>query len=256
MFIKLLKEPLVQFFLVGFILYGIYIVKEDGTTQQNFLQQKSVVLPRHIVQSYGNILPFDQNTTQKLLAYNNILLEESYFLELYKQDKNIQKILIAKMELLLNQQKIQEPTEKELYAFYTKHSQEYADLQKLTFVLLDVTDLTSMQAMELTQKLNLLQISVKGLPLKSDITLQTIKQEYGNYFYHQVIKLFSHHWSFPILAKNKTYLVFITKKDVLDAKDFISVERRVYQDYMFEKKLQNNRDAYQKIAKHYKIEIR
>jgi len=37
---------------------------------------------------------------------------------------------------------------------------------------------------------------------------------------------------------------------------FEDVESQVYQDYMYMKKLELQQEAYQQIAKHYKIEVR
>jgi hypothetical protein len=257
MFEKLIKEPLIQFFMSGFVLYALYLTLEGGNNAQiSLAQKKSIILPTHIVKTYTKEFGFDENTSEKLLAYNNVLLEESYFLELYKQDKTIKSILLNKMELLLNQEKIKEPTEEDLQTFYTKHSELYGTLGKISFSLLDVSHLSTKTAIQLSQKLNLLDINVQDMKLFINQNEQNLKKNYGNYFYHQVARLFPNKWSKPILAKGASYLVYIVKKQIKEKALFVNIEREVYQDYMFEKKLQTNQKAFQKIAQHYEIKVR
>lgn len=258
MFLKsLLKEPLVQFFFSGMVLYFMYINIDNNQETQNTQQsKKEIVIPQIQIDEYNQSLPLGMKNIEKLLTYHQILLEESYFLELYKQDKKIEEILVEKMALMLSQGEYKEPTEDELFNFYKKYKKEYGSIKKFSFYLLDVSQYSFNQAKKLTHKLNLLTVVPENLPLKEHMTLAQVKEIYGIYFAHQLQYQFSHKWSVPLLAKGKTYLVYITNKEIVQNESFENVENRVYQDYLYQQNLHVQQKALSQILQHYKIEVR
>ena len=251
------KEPLVQFFLAGVVLYLFFTNGDQNQNQTTFRQQKKdIVIPLEQIKEYNQTLPLGESNIEKLLSYHQILLEESYFLELYKQDKKIQQILVDKMGMLLSQKKYKEPNEKDLYSFYQTHKQEYGKIAELSFYLLDVTHYPLSEAKKLTQQLNLLAITPKNLPFEKSMTLAQIKKRYGSYFAHQLQFQFSHRWSQPLLATNKIYIVYITEKTITEDEPFANVEDRVYKEYKYQQDLKMKQEALSQIRKHYKIEVR
>jgi len=258
MFFKLLKEPLIQFFLSGFVLYGIYTLMGNATSpvSNTGQQTKVIALASQLLKEYNKTLPLKESSLEKLLSYQEILLQESYFLELYKQDKEIEKILLHKMELMLNKKGIKDPSEELLHTFYTQHQQEYMEVHTYKLYLLDVTTLSKKEAKETAHRLNLLEIQPEKLPLVT-ISSQEMTQKYGAYFTHHLSQQFSHRWSIPVLSKEgSSYIVYITAKEGDKPLAFSDIETRVYKDYKWEKTLEAQREAFAKIKKYYKIEVR
>jgi len=256
MLLKIFKEPLVQFFLSGFVLYFIYNIMSDTKTQVTQTRMKKVVLvSKNLLVESNKTLPLGLSSLEKILAYNQVLLEEAYFLELYKQDKKIKDILLHKMELLLNEKRVKEPTEKELFSFYNEHKNEYGNIKSITFALLDVGNLPREEVKELRLRLNLFEIKPQDIKMQT-LDVATLPKEYGKYFTHITLRTMSGLWSQPTITKNSTFLVYIKEKKNRGLRTFEDVESQVYQDYMYMKKLELQQEAYQQIAKHYKIEVR
>jgi len=243
MFAKLLKEPLIQFFVAGFFLYTLYALVGDSASSQ---------LPQNAKKTIYLSAEHNDSSDMKIKEYEAVLLNEAYFLKLYEQDRDISAILIEKMEYILaNSATLKEPSETQLLAFYKKHIQDYAHIKTLSFYLYDVHEKFVYRDIY-----NLLHLRPKGGIFEQKQSLAQIEQKYGSYFAHKISQEAIGYLSDSIHAKHKDYLVFLQAKDVAKPLDFNDVESRVYQDYIYQKRLELKKQAYDKIKQHYEIKLK
>ncbi len=257
MFIRLIKEPLIQFFLAGFVLYILYYAIEDESVTTQAIQQKPVMIAQGSIKNTATKLGVSQEDATKLVAYDTVLLHEAYFLQLFKQDKQIEKLLIKKMELLLNKKALHEPSEEELQKFFHKHKNEYGVIDAVDLYTLDLSDFSQEEQKQLVRKINLLQLDPKTTHLQQQhYSSATLNKEFGTYATHQLMQLFSHHWSQPIMTKDGVVSFYIQTKKSAQDKAFIDVEDRVYKDYMMLQTQEYIQQEYNKIKKHYEIVVK
>jgi hypothetical protein len=243
MFIKIIKEPLVEFFLLGGVLYIIYSLLYTGDNTQKKLKKEIYISSYEI-----------KNKPLELVKYEKILLNEAYFLELYKEDKEIKDILLKKIDFILqNSAKVKEPSEDELLKFYKKNISQYKEIKQLSFYMFKIDD-----DKKLFDKLNLLEVvDIEPKKVYKDLTIDEISKKFGKYFSLKISNLFSKTWSYPIKLEDNYFIVYIFKKETFDKKrDFYDIEDIVYKDYIYQNELKQKKEAFKKIANNYIVEIR
>jgi len=247
-------EPLVQFFLSGIVLYVFYILFASQEELSVKALKRTVTLPQKVVQQHKN-LPFDTQTVMELEKYKAILLQEAYFLQLYKQDKTIHTLLINKMEYILQNTPVAEPTEKQLYHFYKEHIDAYSQMKRIAFYIYKLPYTTKKDSAMLAERLNLLHIQpTDGTFLKTQ-TYDEVQEEYGTFFLHRLSGTFPKQWSVIQQNKNSVFFIYILQKDVAQPLEFQSIEDRVYKDFIYQKRLEYKQEAFEKIAKNYEIKV-
>ncbi len=253
MFRKLIHEPLVHFFLGGAFLYLLYtLLNPQDAPSPTATKKKILIHPA----SATKIL--DANSSFNLQAYKQILQNEAYFLELYKDDKQVNDILVRKMEFILQHQNSEkEPSETKLRDFYKHHKQNYLIPTSLSLYLLDVSSLNAAQQKELKARLNLLNLTPKSAKLLQNVSPKKLKQEYGRFFYHSMRFAPLHRWSGPFTAKdNRVFLLYMQNKKGKEYAPFSDVESLVYKEYKASKVLKAKKENFDKIKQHYQIEKR
>jgi hypothetical protein len=246
MFKKIVQEPLIQFFISGFVLYGVYMQIGSDTQQNNTTSlKKKIVVTTHA------------NTPLVLEKYKAVLLEEAYFLHLYKQDTQITNILLSKMESIINAQaQTPEPSEKELENFYMHHKKEYTQPKKVSFYIYPLNTQNSQEHKQMQQRLNILATIPPQAVAYNELSLQEVKKRFGAFFAHKISQQFSGFWSGVLLMNNKEVLVYVTKKEGGEQLPFEDVEMRVYQDKKMVQELEKKAELYKKMAQHYEIEVK
>jgi len=242
LFRKFLEEPLIQFFIAGFFLYILYGLVSDEKVSKTPVIAKKVIYIQ------------DSNLSDNTLAikkYEAVLLNEAYFLELYKQSRDISMILIEKMEYILaNESSITEPSEDVLRQFYKNHLHEYSKINSLSFYVYKVNDKFTYRDMY-----NLLNIKPSGGKFKKNLSLNEIERRYGSFFTRKIKNSYSHLLSGVVRAKEGEYMFYVEDKNVSQPLDFDAVEGRVYNDYFYIKRLAMKKEAFEKIRKNYEIKV-
>jgi hypothetical protein len=243
----LLSEPLVHFLLLGALLYAFYDLKSKDTVLISI--EKKVQLQKERNES---------NTSVSFRTYEQVLLQEAYRLGLEKQDSYISQRLIKQMEFILQgSQNFVEPSEETLYKFYKENIKEYSEIKILSFHYLSFDANQS----KLLKKSQRILATVNPSTCTNCVYLKNQSEEsltklFGNYFTRILFTQFSKEWSKSIPSNGKNYLVYVDKKEVLKPFAFNEVEGRVYRDYkaFFMKNVRE--EAFKKLLKSYKVEIK
>ena len=237
---KILTEPLLHFLLLGTLVYLYYGSVTSKTVAKSQVVQ--IVLDKEaqaqLKEQY--IKKFHHEPTQKeytalkqALIYKKVLLQEAYNLGLQEDDALIQARLLKQMEFLLQgEQRVKEPSEALLLAYYKKHLIDYSRLESVSFLRKNSEGKTQQY---------------------KELTLAQIKQQFGSYFALKLQRVACKQWSKPLQTKDGIYSLYITDKQVGTAYDFSVVEDSVYKHYKQAKAEENHNNAYKKIAQRYEI---
>jgi len=269
---KIVFEPLLQFLLLGFILYLYY----DYITPDVQLGNKKVINVssyelQQIKFNYKKEWQKEINEEQlkALIAkkyYEKILLNEAYSLGLEKQDKEISKRLLKQMHfLMLNSSEILEPTEEELHKYYLKNIGDYSNIKTISFSHIYFSNPEDKKIKSTFKLLTIAKIDAnhaasfsEDCSEKNDIknlTYNEVKAIFGHYFASKIFKLKKGLWHNRIRSKNGVHLVYITKKVIGDAYIFDEVQDRVYLDYLNEYRRNKENEAYKRISSQYSLKV-
>jgi parvulin-like peptidyl-prolyl isomerase len=273
---KLLKEPLIHFFIVGLILYIYYAQTQTQTTSASSLKTPIQISSYEIDEIKSNYKKLwhrdiDDVELQAFIEqkfHNKALLNEAYLLNLQKQDEVISKRLLKKMHfILLNSAKITEPSEEELELYYKKHIVDYSDISSLSFAqvffssstdkekvnaILKLLDSTNVDA----QKASSFGESSSVASQLDGVTFQQAKEMFGNYFASKLFKLKSKQWFGVFHSKMGLHIVYIKDKNVTQPYPFDEVQGRVYEDFMSDLKRSIEQNASKRVFSTYKLEMK
>jgi len=258
---KIVQEPLVVFLLLGFILYLYYANStEDDTTIQSKIEIKLSSYEIEVLKrNYGQEIELYIQDEQR----KKVLLEESIALELYKNDMQIANRLIEKMEfILLGSVEYKEPSEVELFNYYTKHIDDYSKVQSLSFSHIyfssKVNNMNTLYTLSTYINIDPKRTEnmgdvFDGANKYENIKQDEVKEKFGKYFASKLFGLKKDTWHKGLHSKYGQHLVFISKKTNAKPYSFDIVEDRVYSDYLQEQRDKIIKKAYKEILQNYAL---
>jgi hypothetical protein len=262
-FQKILHEPLVHFLFIGGIIYIFYAVNNPMQNTSTLQQQKQkVVLHKSEIQkikeqfksSYHEPVSQDLLWLLKQKLYiEKSLLKESYALGLYKNDSDIDAILLKKMRYIIQkQQNEKELDEKKLYMYYLKHIEDYSVRKNVTFLRLHFANITKK-----AQK-NLYEILRYAPPLKtatkiSNASAKSLSHEFGNYFAKKLFLETKGRWLHAIPVKDGYEFVYILSYEISQKYPFEDVEDIVYRDFKVAEDIKNHKKQMKRLEKIYQF---
>jgi len=260
---NIIKEPLLHFLLLGAILYFFYTLNAVETTPNAVQKQQILITKEQIAQLEKEFIDeFGQTPCASVIellidqkATKEILLNEAYKLKLYKEDKEIQKLLLQKMHFILNAATEQkEPTQKELLRYYKEHIKDYSKRQSISFYFIHFPHLSQEQR-QAFYKLAASLKDFKDFQQLKEQTQQEIKERFGSLFLTKITRLRKKVLSHAIPSKDGLEFVYITDYSITDPYSFEDVEDRVYQDYLQEQKNERYDKMLSNIKKSYDLKI-
>ncbi|NPA59851.1 MAG: peptidyl-prolyl cis-trans isomerase [Epsilonproteobacteria bacterium] len=199
--------------------------------------------------------------------YDKVLLEEAYLLNLQKQDEVISKRLLEKMHfVMLNTEKIIEPTQKQLYEYYKKNIVDYSVVSSISFTHIffnlnvDKKKLDAVLKLLKTVKVDIQRVDGFGDSFQKSTQVENINFEdakdlFGNYFAYKLFKLKSGVWNNAIRSKFGNHIIYVKDKNVTTPYTFDEVQGRVYEDFMQEFKDNIEKKAYKRVLSSYELKV-
>ena len=201
---KFLHEPLVHFLIFGGCIYIYYqiISPNQVETAQAFQKQKVVLNKEEIAklqQDYEQEFHKTPNPTiltllQQQLYRKKVLLKEAYALQLYKNDKKIDALLLQKIDFILQKQEsAKDIDESDLQKYYHKHIQDYSHRKSISFLHIHFANLTQKEQNKIYK---LLQYApkLKGVEKEIKRDKESLQKEYGNYFTQKLFRAKKGEW--------------------------------------------------------------
>jgi hypothetical protein len=276
--LKLLREPLVQFFLIGVCIYLAYLLY--GTTPDEDLEDRTVVVDAGRIgafisawESRWNRPPTERELNQLINQYirEDILYREALGLGLDKDDPITRRRMAQKLEFLTKDiASYKKPEDGELKRYFEENIDEYSDPDLITFTHVFLDPDVRGDATLVDAALLLTELEVTGPPDPSEprigdrFMLQNyyprkeeleIRKLFGSGFSAEVMKLEPEKWHGPVLSGYGTHLVYVHTLERASEPVFEKVKEYVAEDWLVDQQEKFNEEFFQSLKSRYEIII-
>jgi hypothetical protein len=273
---KLFREPLLHFFLIGAAIYLLYGYTGESVEQQ--ADDKQVVITAGQIewmqtawQKRWNRLPTQQELDGLIEQYirETVLYREALAMGLDKDDVVIRRRLAQKIEFLAEDLvALIPPTDEDLQAYFDEHRQRYQKPVAYTFtqVFFD-PDKRGDATLDDAEKVKAALIASSDV--EDDVgefgdsfmlqnyypenTRADIQKLFGAGFADSVTELASEQWHGPVLSGYGVHLVYVHNVRELPAPVFAEMRDRVVQDWETDKRQELNEQFYAGLRERYTV---
>jgi len=256
---KLMQKPMIQFFIIGSIMYLIYIlIAQINTTTQN--QDNTVTITSGEINSLEEIWMSRYKRAPTALEMKSlinqhleetILFNEALKMGLNKNDNVIRQRMSQKLQFLSDDLiRPEPPTENDLIEYYKANLDTYKsdDVVTISQIYLDPNargDKINNDAENIITRLNGLDFFPTNLNKYGDsfalqvyFTAQSkleLTKLFDRKFAVNIFKLEQNLWLGPIDSKYGKHLIYIHKKTLGQVPKYEEVKETVSENWMFEK---------------------
>lgn len=263
---RVVREPFVHFLLLGAVLFGVNQYLEARSKLTHITITPKIV--QGIVANYRlqyGALPTSQQLNALVDAYirEEVFYHEALRLGLDQDDEIIRRRLVQKYEFVQQDLDVaQEPTDEELRAFFSAHSQRYQLPGTVSFShVYFSTDSRGEEgaradAARIVSELNARSVtraSGEGDPFPGPVDYAAVSQEeMGRVFgreglAREVFQLEPHHWVGPIRSGLGWHLIYVSARQPASAQSFDAARDAVRRDYLEATREQRNVQSYDKL---------
>jgi len=275
--LKLLREPLLHFMVIGAAIYLLYGVFAEPALEET---DKTIVVSAGEIEwmqtswhKRWNRPPTDKEMYGLIQQYikETVLYREALTMGLNQHDQVIRRRLAQKLEFLAKDLvAMTPPTEEELQAYFAEHQDRYQEPARYTFtqVFIDPDkhgDATLAYAEKTKATLIAQGDAIENAgELGDDLMLQNyypekdsieIQKNFGSGFTESLLELSPGQWHGPVLSGYGVHLVYVSNISEPPAPVFAEVSERVTEDWKTEKGEELNEQFYANLRDRYTIVI-
>jgi hypothetical protein len=276
---KLFKDPLLHFLLIGAALFLVYgwrgnsaslpggqagtpttqiVVTRDALDQMNNLFSKTWQRPPTEEEQIGLIEDF---------VRNEIYYREALAIGLDRDDEVLKRRLRQKMEFIYEDITVwAEPTDEDLKAFMKKHPEKYLTDPQIAFRQVYISAYKRGKNAESDAREVLAQLAAGAVPdsvgdptmLEPEVGLSAIwdiRKQFGDEFSRNLLDLKPGRWTGPIRSGFGLHLVFIRERLGGRLPDLKEVREAVKRDWTAERQKELKDAAYAKIRERYTVSV-
>jgi hypothetical protein len=273
--IKLLREPLLHFLLIGAALFFIYHLTTD---RSNFNQSKDIIVISlsdidrlsYLFEKTWKRPPNDKELKGLVDDYleEEVLYREAMKLGLDRDDTVVRRRMRQKMEFFVNDLTEQtKPSEQQLEEFLQKNKDNYRSESALSFKHLffkrDDSELTKNRINEITNKLN--HQSIQDTSSMGDTTilpyeltgasLSEIDNHFGKGFGDKLSILDQNRWEGPIESAYGFHYIYVVEKTEGYDPKLSEVRDEVERDWKYTLQKELEQEYFRKKIDHYDVQI-
>ena len=269
MIMRLLKEPMVYFCIIGAFVYYFYIptISEEDLIDSEIKLPSSYVetLKANFINQY-NRQPSEEEfqaiIDQEVSA--EILFREAWRLQLYVGDSVVRKRMIQKMQFLLEEgSAAHDIPESVLKAYFKMNGNLFASGKRFDIYHVLFNDEKSAEAhlKELQQQNNYPPKPITGVvafPLGNaftQISEKEIKKYFGKDFYNGIQLAEQNQWQGPIKSRYGYHLVKLSKLSKAKEIAFDDVRENIRKRVMEEQRIASRHQAVAEIKQRYQVVI-
>lgn len=260
---KVLKEPLLHFLLIGFSLFAVqYWLAEP--------QQDSHVITLDKQRVSGLEVEFERtherkpnpdelDGMQRAYVQDEVFYREAMTLGLHKNDPVVRRRLIQQMQLLVEQSAVRsEPAEAQLEQWLNQHKDRYLPPKTVTLEHVFFSN----QSSDYLSRSKAVgaggEPSSEGDPFALGRRFTRwdevkLTRKLGSDFGRQVMALPIGQWSGPVTSKFGVHLVKVLERTAASEVELNDVRQRVHADYMTERRLEARKKALERLLQRYKV---
>ncbi|WP_338733551.1 peptidylprolyl isomerase [Mangrovimonas cancribranchiae] len=269
---KLLKEPLLHFFVLGALLFAIYNLVNKSTDEEEIIVDNADI--EHMAELWR--MQWQRPPTAEELEglidkyiSQEVLYREALKMNLDHNDEIVKRRLAQKMEFLGQDLTglVAPASEENLKAFFNKHKDKYATPYK--YSLYQVV-FTSDNHANPTKKAKAvlkdfsstspLEMKTQGDHFPLDFALTDtdafyLNREFGEQFTKQLETLTTGQWVGPVSSGFGKHLVYIESKTEPTTPDFKDVKSVVKRDYEYKMEQESQETILKTLKNNYKVRI-
>jgi peptidyl-prolyl cis-trans isomerase C len=273
---RLLREPLVHFLMIGAVLFALYgMLHSRAEPEEDTITVSAAhvaLLQEQWLQQSGRS-PTQQELQWLIDQYirEEVLYREAKTLGLDRDDTIVRRRIVQKMDFLVADiAALAEPSERELQTFFAAHREQYREPVRLSFTHIyfnpDIRDDHIQQDAE--QALTMLRgqkpLSRRApergdrFMLSADYAQRTqadVTREFGQAFADQLFVLPLGQWHGPIESGYGLHLVRILERSESTVPEFSTVRAKVKDDLIAATRRAANDAAYLRLRERYKIMV-
>ena len=271
---SLIKEPLVQFLLIGAVIFMISEITSDWKDRQQHTITIDSSLEKYLENLYSVQFGFypDEETLDRLVENyirEEVMYREALRLGLAEQDEIIRRRLVQKMEFLLkDNDEISEPDETILKAYYEQHAAEYIHPLRISFRHLYFSDdaagkaqagQRAGEALERIRSGHEQEVKTEADPFPlndyyADLDQMGAHQLFGqSEFTQNIFKVPAGQWRGPFQSGYGWHLVFVENRIEASRPPYAEVAERVYREWRNENSARRFESALQDMIRRYEI---
>ncbi len=272
--IRILREPLLHFLVLGALLFGLYswVGSPMISTTTKHIEVSAPVIES--LQATWQLQWGSQPTEQQLeklvdkYIHDEVLYQEALALGLDDKDIIVRRRLIQKMQFLVeNVAGIQEPSDEELQSYLDAHADRYTipgrfSFQQVYFSQELHNDRTDVDAENLLTQLQTdpNPIQPKGdrsmLPKTYTLTsARTLNSTFGGTLATEIAGVTEKGWQGPFHSAYGSHLVNVTEIEPGHPATLAEVRKKVRLDYLRQQKQKLNQQFYEKLRDRYTVSI-
>ncbi|NEP12834.1 MAG: peptidyl-prolyl cis-trans isomerase [Symploca sp. SIO2C1] len=274
-FLRILREPLVHFLVLGALLFGLYFWVGSPSMASTSAKQIDISAP--VIQSLKATwqLQWGREPTEQQLqtlvdnyVRDEVLYQEALALGLDNNDTIVRRRLVQKMQFLVEDvNALREPSDEVLEAYLAAHADRYAIPGRFSFNQVYFSrelhgDRTDADAQELLTQLqtdsNPTQPRGDRTMLRKTYTLasaKTLNNTFGGTLAQEIAEVTEKGWQGPFHSTYGSHLVNITEIDPGHPATLTEVRKNVRLDYLREQRQELDEQFYQQLRDRYTISI-
>jgi len=273
---QILREPLLQFLLIGAVLFGLYRLPfSDSVSASN---NRITIGAGEIEQLRAMFLkqrqrpPTDEELRGLIDAHvqEEVLYREALAMGLDRDDTIVKRRLAQKLEFLTEDlSDAGSPTDAQLAAFFTEHGDRYQVPGRVSFVHVYFSTAKRGKRAEQDAKNDLARLHA-GAPAKSidemgdmflldyvykDAAPEDIEKVFGQSFAEELVKLSEREWHGPIVSGYGLHLVNVSERRTSRAAAMDAVREQVKRDWLETQRRQIKEETFKKLRERYEVVI-
>jgi peptidyl-prolyl cis-trans isomerase C len=275
--LRILKEPLLQFIILGTCIYGAYAVFGTGDESD---QEYVIIVDTPLIESLASgwqsrmgRMPTQQELDGMIDQYlkEEILYREAYAMGLGENDPITRRRLAQKLEFLTKDiARLKEPAEGELERHFESNKDNYRDPDLITFTHVFIDPDKRGEATLPDAEALLIRLKAAGVPddsirdLGDRFMLQSyypqkseldIRRQFGVGFSEQAMLLEPGQWHGPVLSGYGAHLVYVHDFQQAPEPVFADVAERVFEDWQLEQQENFNAEYFASLRSRYDVVI-
>ena len=275
LFIRILREPLLHFLVLGALLFGLYFWVGSPSIASTSAKQIEVSTP--VIESLQATwqLQWGRKPTaqqlQKLVdnyVHDEVLYQEALALGLDNKDIIVRRRLIQKMQFLVQDVAgIKEPSEEELQGYLENHSDRYTIPGRFSFKQVYFSQELHGDNTESDAKNLLIQLqnNPNQTPPRGDRSMlpttytlasaKTLNNTFGGTLAREMAEVTEKGWQGPFHSAYGSHLVNVTEIEPGHPATLAEVRKNVRLDYLRDQKQKQDELFYQKLRDRYRVSI-
>jgi hypothetical protein len=269
---KLLREPLLHFLVIGAAIFGVYQFVDAGDEPAS----DEIVVSSGQIGSLAAIFSRTWQrppTAKELDALVNehirdeVLYRQGVAMGLDKDDAVVRRRIRQKMEFVAEQAADVEPTDAELKAFVAEHPEWFRSEARFSFDQIyfpaggaSVPDAEGLNRLLLDLNAGTVEASTIGSPLMAgaefrDVSRSAVAQTFGEEFAVAIDKTAPGAWSGPVTSAYGTHLVRVTGRVDARQPPIEDVREAARREWLHARKVAANDALYQRLRSMYVVKI-